>query len=110
MAADCVAALRAPPSGFLVLQEPVDAMLLDVLEVSHHAHVVLGPIALVERLQPPARKALTLVTEAYESFGDNLTVVRHVQAVLAARQATWAVSIAKPLLFEVILHCLVVGA
>jgi hypothetical protein len=70
-----LAAFGAFPLFFFGSYEMPYAEFSDVLEVFDHAHAVLGPITLIQMLQPGARETVT--AKAVLGFG-----VHHLLAVL----------------------------
>lgn len=66
MNTEYLAAFRTSPPFFFVSDEMPNAEFFDVLKILNHAHAILGSIALIQILQPIARKAVT--TEAVLDF------------------------------------------
>jgi hypothetical protein len=60
-------AFRASPPLFFVSDEMPYAEFSNALEVIDHAHAILGPIPLIQMVQPVAREAIT--TKAVLDFG-----------------------------------------
>ncbi|MGB5099238.1 MAG: hypothetical protein WBN94_01385 [Methanothrix sp.] len=95
MNAEHLAAFWANPPFFFVSDEMPYPEFSDVLKIVDHAHAVLGPIPLVQMVQPNTREAVTI--EAVLDFGIRylLTVFNSTndagfrfEAVVAS--ATWA--------------------
>jgi hypothetical protein len=57
--AENLAAFRADPSFFFGLYKIPYAEISDAFKIGDHAHAVLGSIALIQMLEPVARKAVT---------------------------------------------------
>ncbi len=79
-------------------------MLFDEFEVFYHAHMVLGPVSLIEGFQPPAGILSALIAEPNKSFPEQIALIFHEGAVLTAWPAAGAVCLSKSLLLKVVLH------
>jgi hypothetical protein len=55
-------ALRTGPSFLFVPDEMPYPILLDLLKIVYHAHAIFGTIALIQVIQPVARKPVTAET------------------------------------------------
>ena len=108
--ANHASALRTFPLIRFSLQKALNATLLDEYRVLYHTHMVKSAVPLIERPKAPAWKITALIAEADETFGQQVTLFAHEYAVLATWPATDAVRLVKPLLFEAVLHCQVIGA
>jgi hypothetical protein len=75
MNAEHLTAFWASPPFFFISDELPYAEFSNVIEVINHAHAILGPIPLIQMVQPDARKAAT--TKAVLGFG-----VRHLLTAL----------------------------
>jgi hypothetical protein len=64
------AALRTCPLRLLRGKQGVDPSLFDLEKVLHHAHAVLGAVALVELTQPDAREACAFEAECVGATRD----------------------------------------
>jgi len=96
MAAYHFAAIRASPLLPLLFKESIDAFVSDVFQVLDHAQVVFGSVTLVEGLESAAGEVLAFMTEPYKSLSNKVAMLFHESTVLAAWQATGAVSPLEP--------------
>lgn len=91
MHAEHLAALRTGPAHLFAAEEVLYAVLLDVLQVVHHAHPVLGPVTSIQTIQPVARKPVAFETV---SGGARLSVLTTLDAAMDAGLCFAAVSAA----------------
>ena len=110
MTANYASAFRAFPLFRFPFYKARKTMLFYKCQVLYHTHMIKGPVPLIECFKSPARIISTLITEAYKPFTQQVTLLSHVYAVLAARTATGTIRLMKTSLFQVVLHCQVVGA
>ncbi len=61
--ADDASALAAGPPGFLALYMRFDSMFFDVIKVFKHAHIVFGPVSLIQIFESSARILLAFKTK-----------------------------------------------
>ena len=66
--------------------------------------MVFGAVAFIEISQPLAGKVLAFIAEAHKTFPQQVTVLFHEGAVLAAWQTAGTVLLRKSLLVQVICH------
>jgi hypothetical protein len=62
---DYISALRTSPLRFLIVQESLDAVLLDVFKVINHTHVEKSLIAFIDMQQFFAGEFPTFMTRGY---------------------------------------------
>jgi len=96
--------IGAAPLGCFLFQEAPNTILFCEFEVLYHAHVVFGSVTLIEGSQPAAGEVPAFITEPYKSFPNQVTMLFHKNAILAARQAASAVCPPESFLVQVILH------
>ena len=104
MATYNLTAFRTAPLCRFVFQKYFDTMFLYKFEVVYHAHMVFGTVTFIESLQAAASEIRAFVTEANEPVTQSGTLLLHQGTVLAPWQASGAVFLPEPLLFQVIFH------
>ena len=110
MTAYDLAATRASPPLPLFLKEFIHAFVPDILQVLNHTQMVVGSVALIKGFQPATGEVLAFITEPYKSLSNKVAMLFHESTVLAARQATGAVSPLEPFLVKVVLESQVADA
>jgi hypothetical protein len=85
-------------------------VLFDKYQVLYHTHMIKSTVPLIEYFKATAWKITALIAEADKPFTEQVALFAHVCAVLAAWSATGTIRLMKNLLFQVVLHCQVVGA
>ena len=110
MTANYTAAFRAFPLFRFLFQKALNTILFDIYQVSYRTHVIKSPVPLIECFKASAGKINTFIAEADKPFTQQFALFVHVYAVLAARTATGTIRLVKTLLFQIVLHCQVVGA
>jgi len=96
--------IRASPLLVFFFKEFIDPLVSDVIQVLNHAHVVFGPVTLIEGFQPAAGEVPAFITEPYKSFPNQVAVPAHEYTVSAARQASCAVFPLETFLVQVDFH------
>jgi hypothetical protein len=86
------------PLLLLFLEEFINTFISDMLQVLDHTHMVFSSVTLVEGLKPAAGEALTFIAETHKSLPNEVAMMSHKSAVLAAWYATGAVSPLEPFL------------
>jgi hypothetical protein len=71
---DRAAAVRAGPSDLFISYELPNPKLANVLQIFEHAHVVAGPVSLVQLLHARTGKLLTLKTKSWFCILDVFTI------------------------------------
>ena len=108
--ADHVSAFRTFPLFHFLSQKAHNAVLFNKHQVLNHAHVIKSTVPLIECFKAAAWKINTLIAVVYKPLTQQVALFAHVYAVLAARTATCTIRLMKTLLFQVVLHCQVIGA
>ena len=108
--ANYVSTFRALPLFRFPFQKAINAVLFDKHQVLYHTHMIKSTVAFIECFKATAWKITALIAEADKPFTEQVAMVAHVRAVLAAWSATGAIRLMKTLLFQVVLPCQVVGA
>ncbi len=98
------ATFRAAPHPLFLFQELLDAVLFDEFEVSHHAHMILGAVALIEGLQPATGEISALMAKPNKTFPEQIAAILHEGTVLTAWQTAGAVFPSESLLVQVVFH------
>jgi hypothetical protein len=93
--------IRALPPLLLFFKEFGDTFVSDVFQVLNHAHMVFGSVTLIECIKPAAGEVLAFITEPYKSLSNEVAMLFHENTVLAAWQATGAVSLLESSLVQV---------
>ena len=96
--------IMALPCLLLFFKEFIYTFVSDIFQVLNHAHMVFGSVTLIEGFQPAAGEVLAFIAEPYKSFSNEVAMLFHESTVLAAWQATGAVSPLESLLVQVNLH------
>ena len=110
MTANYLSAFRAFPLFSFVFQKAINAVLFDKYQVLYHTHMIKSTVPLIECFKATAWKIITLIAEADKPFTEQVALIAHESAVLAAWSATGTVRLMKTFLLQVVLHCQVVGA
>jgi hypothetical protein len=84
-------------------------MIFDKYKVIYHAHMIESTVALIDCFKTTAWEITALITEPDKPFTQKFAMFAHVCTVLAAWSATSTIRLMKTLLFQVVLHCQVVG-
>ena len=108
--ADHVSAFRTFPLFHFLSQKALNAVLFDIHQVLQHAHVIKSTVPLIECFKAAAWKINTLIAEAYKPLTQQVALFTHVCAIIATGTATGTIRLVKTLLFQVVLHCQIVGA
>ena len=96
--------IRALPLLPLFFKEFVHPFVSDVFQVLNHAHVVSSSVTFIEGFQPAAWEVLAFITEPYQSFPNQVTMMSHENTILAPWQTTGAVCPPESFLVQVNLH------
>ena len=94
--------IRALPLLLLFFKEFIDTFVSDVFQVLNHAHMVFGSVTLIKCFKPVAGEVLAFITEPHKSLPDEVAMMFHENTVLAAWQATGAVSLLESFLVQII--------
>jgi len=93
--------IRALPLLLLFFKESIDTFVSDVFQVLNHAQMVFGSVTLIKGFKPAAGEVRAFITETYKSLPNQVAMLFHENTVLAAWQATGAVSPLEPFLVNV---------
>jgi hypothetical protein len=94
--------ISALPLLLLFFKEFIDTFVSDVFQVLNHAQMVFGSVTLIKGFKPAAGEVRAFIAEPYQSLPNEVAILFHENAVLAARYATGAVSPLEPFLVNVI--------
>ena len=110
MAAYYSATIRTSPLLLFFFKESIDTFVPDVFQVLNHAQVIFGAVAFIESFEPAAGEVLAFVTKPHKPFPNQVAILAHENTVLAAWQATGAVSLLESVLVKVIFQSQIADA
>jgi hypothetical protein len=109
VAADHISAFRTPPPFHFRLQKALNTVLFDKQQIFYHAHVIKSAVPLIECFQATTWEIAALIAKADKPLAQQVAIFAHVGTVLAAWPAAGTIRLVKTILFQVIMHCQVVG-
>ena len=107
--ANCISAFGALPLFRFPCQKALNTVLFDKQQILYHTHVIESAVPLIKRFKAETWKIAALIAEADKPLAQQVAMFAHVGTVLVAWAAAGTIRPVKTLLFQVALHCQVVG-